>query len=162
MKSLQEELREARDQSQKVQEILAQVQQSQESQQSTELPVRLSHNNVKLLLISLVWQKSWLCSMLIMYNAVYVVSGFYPLPVSQSAKDKSNILIKCNGLSYWFCLWCFDSRSCWRNWRKQRTATGHCRQSVTSTEQSSLKQWVPTTTQHAQFVYTSAYLDPSN
>ncbi|XP_070976130.1 ribosome-binding protein 1-like isoform X2 [Oncorhynchus clarkii lewisi] len=38
MKSLREELREARDQSQKVQEILAQVQQSQESQPSTELP----------------------------------------------------------------------------------------------------------------------------
>ncbi|XP_029541388.2 ribosome-binding protein 1-like isoform X2 [Oncorhynchus nerka] len=38
MKSLREELMEARDQSQKVQEILAQVQQSQESQPSTELP----------------------------------------------------------------------------------------------------------------------------
>ncbi|CDQ56212.1 unnamed protein product [Oncorhynchus mykiss] len=38
MASLQVELREARDQSQKVQETLAQVQQSQESEPSTELP----------------------------------------------------------------------------------------------------------------------------
>lgn len=40
MASLQVELREARDQSRKVQETLAQVQQSQESELSTELPVR--------------------------------------------------------------------------------------------------------------------------